>query len=66
MEKKYNGSCKREAGIKFWKNRYLIETVVGQVEAIAFNIIKVFQGRVIKSLHFEQGFLKGLFQIFMS
>jgi len=32
----------REAGTKFWKNRYLIEVVVGQVEVLTF------KGRVIK------------------
>ena len=67
MKKNYNGSCNREAGIKFWKNRYHIEVVAGQVEAVAFNIIKVFQGREIhlKSSKFKQGVLKGLLQIFI-
>lgn len=52
---KYNVCCHQEAGIKFWKNRNLTEVVVGQVEATAFNVFKVFQVRVIKSSQFKKG-----------
>jgi hypothetical protein len=67
MEKKHIGSCNRVTGIKFWKKIYLHETVVGQIEVIAYNVlvINVLQGRVKKSSQYKQGFLKCSLQVFV-